>query len=151
MNEAVKAMTLNSLGSGRMILRIVEKLLESGKLKSLTSIQKSLYFRYCFINKIIDIAVIKLPRIFNFTDFDVFPQSGDVSARYVTKLFAVSMSNLTIILGTKSTIPDMKWLREAVYFPVMNEIGCRSFHKLQYFLWKKRLKKFPIPERALRR
>lgn len=35
---------------------------------------------------IIDIAVIRLPKISNFTDFDVFRQFKDVSVRYVSKV-----------------------------------------------------------------
>ena len=64
-------------------------------------------------DKIIDIAVIKLPRISNFTDFDVFSQYDGVSVRYVTKFSQLGMPDLIIIPGTKSTISDMKWLRES--------------------------------------
>ena len=64
-------------------------------------------------DKIIDIAVIKLPHISNFTDFDVFSQYDGVSVRYVTKFSQLETPDLIIIPGTKSTISDMKWLRES--------------------------------------
>lgn len=48
MHEVVKAMTLNSLGSGWMIPRIVEKLLENGELKPLTTLQKKSVFSILF-------------------------------------------------------------------------------------------------------
>ena len=64
-------------------------------------------------DKMIDIAVIRLPRISNFTDFDVFSQYDGVSVRYVTKLSQLGTPDLMIIPGTKSTISDMKWLRES--------------------------------------
>ncbi|MGN0577068.1 MAG: cobyric acid synthase [Ruminiclostridium sp.] len=62
---------------------------------------------------IIDIAVIRLPRISNFTDFDVFSQYDGVSVRYVLKSEQLEKPDLIIIPGTKSTIHDMKWLRES--------------------------------------
>ena len=63
-------------------------------------------------NGIIDIAVIKLPKISNFTDFDVFMQYDGVSVRYVSKGMQLDKPDLIIIPGTKSTVADMKWLRE---------------------------------------
>ncbi|MDE6102425.1 MAG: cobyric acid synthase, partial [Ruminococcus sp.] len=62
---------------------------------------------------IIDIAVIKLPRISNFTDFDVFLQYDGVSVRYVTKYTELEKADMIIIPGTKSTVSDMKWVRES--------------------------------------
>lgn len=60
-----------------------------------------------------DIAVIRLPRISNFTDFDVFSQYNGVSVRYVTKAEQLGRPDMIVIPGTKSTISDMKWLRES--------------------------------------
>ena len=62
---------------------------------------------------LVNIAVIRLPRISNFTDFDVFSQYDDVSVRYVTKPQELSDADMIIIPGTKSTVYDMKWLRES--------------------------------------
>ena len=62
---------------------------------------------------LIDIAVIKLPKISNFTDFDVFSQYDGVSVRYVSRYEELDVPDLIIIPGTKSTICDMKWLRES--------------------------------------
>ena len=64
-------------------------------------------------NGIIDIAVIKLPKISNFTDFDVFSQYEGVSVRYVTRAVELGMPDMVIIPGTKSTIADMKWLADS--------------------------------------
>ena len=60
---------------------------------------------------LIDIAVIRLPRISNFTDLDVFSQYDGVSVRYVTRYEALGTPDLIILPGTKSTISDLKWLR----------------------------------------
>lgn len=62
---------------------------------------------------LVNIAVIRLPRISNFTDFDVFSQYDDVSVRYVTKPQELSDADMIIVPGTKSTVYDMKWLRES--------------------------------------
>ncbi len=64
------------------------------------------------IGGIIDIAVIHLPKISNFTDFDVFRQYDGVSVRYVSKAGELGQPDMIIIPGTKSTISDMKWLIE---------------------------------------
>lgn len=61
----------------------------------------------------VDIAVIRLPRISNFTDFDVFAQYEGVSVRYVTKPEQLGRPDMVILPGTKSTISDMKWLRDS--------------------------------------
>ena len=60
---------------------------------------------------ILDIAVIRLPRISNFTDFDSFSQYPDVSVRYVTKPEQLGFPDLILLPGTKSTISDLQWLR----------------------------------------
>ena len=63
--------------------------------------------------KEIDIAVIRLPRISNFTDFAPFEQYENVSLRYVSSIKELGTPDLVILPGTKSTISDLKWLRES--------------------------------------
>lgn len=65
------------------------------------------------IQKAIDIAVIKLPRISNFTDFNVFNSFKNVSVRYVDRVRDLKDPDMIIIPGTKSTISDLKWLRQS--------------------------------------
>lgn len=60
----------------------------------------------------IDIAVISLPRISNFTDFSPFSQFSTVSLRYVKSVSELGNPDMIIIPGTKSTISDLKWLRQ---------------------------------------
>jgi len=64
------------------------------------------------VNGVIDIAVIHLPHISNYTDFDVFTQYDGVSVRYVKKYNELGEPDMIMIPGTKSTIADMRWLRE---------------------------------------
>ncbi len=64
------------------------------------------------MRKEIDIAVILLPRISNFTDFSPFSRFSGVSLRYVRNLFELGSSDMIIIPGTKSTMSDLKWMRQ---------------------------------------
>lgn len=64
------------------------------------------------VNGIIDIVVIRTPRISNFTDFNAFEQFEGVGVRYVKSPKDVGYPDLIIIPGTKSTMGDLKWLRE---------------------------------------
>lgn len=61
---------------------------------------------------LINIAVIKLPHISNFTDFDVFELINGVSLNYVKHPSDLSDADMIILPGSKNTMADMKWLRE---------------------------------------
>ena len=62
--------------------------------------------------KAIDIAVVKFPRISNFTDFNVFEQNENVSIRYITSANELEGADLIILPGSKNTIGDLKWMRQ---------------------------------------
>lgn len=62
--------------------------------------------------KLLDIAVIRLPRISNFTDFSPFERYGNVSLRYVEHIGDLHQPDIILLPGTKSTIADLKWLRQ---------------------------------------
>jgi adenosylcobyric acid synthase len=59
----------------------------------------------------VDIAVIRLPRIANFDDFDPLAVEPGVQLRYVSSPQALGQSHAIILPGTKSTIADLEWLR----------------------------------------
>jgi adenosylcobyric acid synthase len=59
----------------------------------------------------IDICVIKLPRISNFTDFDAFKFDEDVNVRYITSPEEIGNADMVIIPGSKNTIEDLRWLK----------------------------------------
>lgn len=61
----------------------------------------------------IDIAVIRLPRISNFTDFNVFDMCKGIGVRYVSDVNDFGAPDMVIIPGTKNTIDDLKWLRQS--------------------------------------
>lgn len=62
--------------------------------------------------KLIDIAVIRFPRISNFTDFNVFEQMEGVSVRYVTGVEELHQPDMIILPGSKNTIEDLLWMRQ---------------------------------------
>lgn len=61
----------------------------------------------------LDISVIHLPHISNFTDFAAFERMPGVSLRYVQKPGLLGDPDLILIPGTKNTMDDMQWLRES--------------------------------------
>lgn len=61
----------------------------------------------------IEIAVVRLPKISNFTDFTVFTLMPQVSLRYVSSPNQLGNPDLVILPGTKNTMADLKWLRES--------------------------------------
>ena len=58
----------------------------------------------------VDIAVIRLPRMSNFTDFAVFDTLPEVRLRYAHSTAALGRPDLIILPGTKNTIADMDFL-----------------------------------------
>ena len=70
-------------------------------------------FRRSTERKLLDIAVIRLPRISNFTDFSPFERYENVSVRYVEKVSDLHNPDMILLPGTKSTISDLKWLRQS--------------------------------------
>lgn len=61
----------------------------------------------------IDIAVIRLPKVSNFTDFQALALEPLLSVRYVENVSELGTPDVVILPGTKNTINDMCWLRES--------------------------------------
>ena len=61
---------------------------------------------------LIDIAVIRVPRISNFTDFNVFESIEGVTVRYVKEPGELGHPDLIILPGTKNTMRDLLWMRQ---------------------------------------
>jgi len=59
----------------------------------------------------VDIAVLRLPKISNFTDFDSLAAEPDVRVRYVRAGEPLGRPDLIILPGSKNTIEDLLWLR----------------------------------------
>ncbi|MEG0662267.1 MAG: cobyric acid synthase, partial [Anaerovoracaceae bacterium] len=61
---------------------------------------------------VIDLAVIRIPRISNFTDFNVFETIKGVGVRYVDKEMDFGNPDMVFIPGTKNTMEDLLWMRQ---------------------------------------
>ena len=61
---------------------------------------------------LVDIAVIQLPRISNFTDFNPFEMIEGVSLRYVKHAGELKNPDMIILPGTKNTMEDLLWMRQ---------------------------------------
>jgi adenosylcobyric acid synthase len=62
---------------------------------------------------LVDIAVVRLPRLSNFTDFNPLERMEEVSLRYVQSPRELGAPDLVILPGTKNTMDDLRWLRES--------------------------------------
>ena len=62
---------------------------------------------------LIDVAVVRLPRISNFTDFRALETAEGVSVRYVSRPGEFGEPDLAILPGTKNTMEDLLWLRQS--------------------------------------
>ncbi len=60
----------------------------------------------------IDIVVIRLPRISNFTDFDILKREKWLSLRFVDDEQSIGKPDLIILPGTKNTIDDLKFIKD---------------------------------------
>ena len=70
-------------------------------------------FNQPVIDQLLDIAVIRLPHISNFTDFHPLEQASGVGVRYVDNVRALGNPDLIILPGTKNTMGDLAWLRQS--------------------------------------
>jgi len=59
------------------------------------------------------VAVVRLPMISNFTDFDALSLEGGVKVIYARTPEELSSADAIILPGTKNTVHDLRWLRES--------------------------------------
>ncbi|MCL2896841.1 cobyric acid synthase [Brenneria tiliae] len=63
--------------------------------------------------KALDIAVVRLPHIANFSDFNPLVAQSDVNLRYVAEPSALAGADLLILPGSKNTLGDLQWLQRS--------------------------------------
>ncbi len=62
---------------------------------------------------IINLGVVRFPRISNYTDFSCFEQMEGVTLHYITKPEDVYKMDMIFLPGSKNTIGDLWWMRES--------------------------------------
>lgn len=60
----------------------------------------------------IDIAIIRLPKISNFTDFAPLEEHPALGVRYVSRVSELGNPDMIVIPGSKSTMADLLWMRQ---------------------------------------
>lgn len=60
----------------------------------------------------VDVAVIRLPQISNFTDFSPLESHPALGVRYVEQASGLGAPDLIMLPGTKSTMADLGWMRQ---------------------------------------
>ena len=65
-----------------------------------------------FTRRMLDIAVVRLPRISNFTDLNSLECVDGVSVRYVKSAAELKQPDMVVLPGTKNTMEDLLWLRQ---------------------------------------
>ena len=60
----------------------------------------------------IDVCVLRLPTVSNFTDLDALATMPGVSVRYAEHPVEVGNPDLLILPGAKDTLSDLRWLRQ---------------------------------------
>ena len=63
--------------------------------------------------KPLDIAILRLPHVSNFTDFIPLEQHPLLGVRYVQRTRQLGAPDLVILPGTKNTMDDLRWRRES--------------------------------------
>lgn len=61
---------------------------------------------------LLDIAIISLPKLSNFTDFTPLDVHPSVSIRYISSVDQLKHPDCVILPGTKNTMGDLLWLRQ---------------------------------------
>ncbi|MGD0374833.1 MAG: cobyric acid synthase [Streptosporangiaceae bacterium] len=61
--------------------------------------------------EVLRVAVVRLPRISNFTDVDALALEPGVAVRFVTTPAELADADLVVLPGTRATVADLAWLR----------------------------------------
>jgi adenosylcobyric acid synthase len=64
------------------------------------------------IDDVLRVAVVRLPRISNFTDVDALAAEPGVLVRFATSPADLADADLVVLPGTRATVTDLAWLRD---------------------------------------
>ncbi len=78
------------------------------------------YSQTSFVSDRVNIAVILLPHMSNFTDFNILASETDVALKYVASPSTLAEADVVIIPGSKNTLADLSYLKEKEYVPALD-------------------------------
>ena len=61
----------------------------------------------------IEVAVIRLPHLSNYTDYNVFSLENSITMRYISTIEELGNPDIIIVPGTKNTIEDLLYLKSS--------------------------------------
>ena len=74
----------------------------------------------------VEIAVVRLPRISNYDDFQPLEHEPGVVVRFVEHAADFAGADLVVLPGTKSTLADLAWLRQSGMATAISERAARA-------------------------
>jgi adenosylcobyric acid synthase len=72
----------------------------------------------------VDVAVVAVPRIANFTDFDALARTPGVRVRFVRDPRDLGRPDAVILPGSKNTLADLRWLRARGWEAPLRDAPC---------------------------
>ena len=72
---------------------------------------------------LLDIAVVCLPHISNFDDFDPLEREAGIGLRYVDSVDELGVPDVVVFPGSKTTVADLEWLRERGFASRIQSLG----------------------------
>jgi adenosylcobyric acid synthase len=73
----------------------------------------------------VDVAVVRFPRIANFTDLDPLVHEPAVQVRFVTAPGDLGRPDVVVLPGSKHTVEDLRWLRASGLVAAIEASGAR--------------------------
>jgi cobyric acid synthase CobQ/L-threonine-O-3-phosphate decarboxylase len=109
--------------TGRSVLGVVPFIHDLGLPdEDSVSFKSGVYDRDATLAKEVDIVVVDLPHISNFTDFDALKQEPDVRVRIVTRVEDVGIPDAIILPGSKNVVGDLAYLRSKGFDAKLREL-----------------------------
>ena len=79
------------------------------------------------LDPILDIAVIRLPHISNFTDFEPLKHIKGISIRFINNVSELVSADLIIIPGSKNTLFDMGFLKDNGFYEILKNLSGKTW------------------------
>ena len=79
------------------------------------------YRHIVFLPDRVNIAVILLPHMSNFTDFNMLSAEEDVALKYVSTPDGLSEADIVVLPGSKNTLADLSYLRKQGFERVLQQ------------------------------